>query len=297
MSGPVYGEGKVEWVEGLEVQFGDSFEPPPGTRREVHEVEESSRDETGWTITVKDGFTFGVSDEKLSWDRCEDFKPKAGDEIVLWSYGTRVLGVEHDGKRLYRLSEREHNLDWALIRARMTRTREEEFIQNKGRLDAEYEALPDIFKARIDRFRENNPDFRKEYETYEMFCCTEAVKIAEAAKAAVESGENMGEVDEFWEKGREERERTAEGEDPPREVRWLFWAHTLNSETYDYDYERQKAVTGLDDGHSGNTAGAAFMLARLYLESPEYVQRMHGALSPLVGSKAYGDIPPEGGAG
>lgn len=46
-------------------------------------------------------------------------------------------------------------------------------------MDVDYENLPDAFKKRIDRFRANNPDFRFEFESYELFCCMEAVKIAE----------------------------------------------------------------------------------------------------------------------
>jgi hypothetical protein len=58
------------------------------------------------------------------------------------------------------------------------------------------------------------------------------------------------------------------------------------------DWEEQlKAVPTLSDGHSGNTFGCACMLARLQLECPERVYELHGSLSPLVGSKDFGDIP------
>lgn len=40
-------------------------------------------------------------------------------------------------------------------------------------------------------------------------------------------------------------------------------------------------------GHSNNSFGAAYLLALLYLDSPEKVPELWGALAPLVGSDAY----------
>jgi hypothetical protein len=58
------------------------------------------------------------------------------------------------------------------------------------------------------------------------------------------------------------------------------------------EYGKQQAqVPGLSDDHSGNTFGAACYLASIYLQEPESVVEVHGALSPLVGSIAYGDVP------
>lgn len=54
------------------------------------------------------------------------------------------------------------------------------------------------------------------------------------------------------------------------------------------DFDRQRAI-GLDvDNHSGNTFGAACMLASLYLSHPDDVYRAHGAMCPLTGCAGYG---------
>lgn len=53
-------------------------------------------------------------------------------------------------------------------------------------------------------------------------------------------------------------------------------------------YGEQAAALPLDEGHSGNTFGSACLLAAVYLEQPELVARVHGALCPLVGCKEYG---------
>lgn len=128
-----------------------------------------------------------------------------------------------------------------------------EAFETKGRseLDAKYDALPDIFKRRIDKFRANNPDFRWEYEGYEMFCCTQAVAFAGALK-------------------------TIQALDAWRALDWK---------------EQREQVPAMDDGHSGNTFGAACALAALYLSRPDDVVRLHGALAPLVGSEEYGCVP------
>lgn len=50
----------------------------------------------------------------------------------------------------------------------------------------------------------------------------------------------------------------------------------------------EEAMSVVDDGHSGNTMGAAFSLAYWYLECPPIVEFLHGALTPLVGCEEYG---------
>ena len=55
-----------------------------------------------------------------------------------------------------------------------------------------------------------------------------------------------------------------------------------------FNVDKQKMIVPIDDGHSGNTFGCAVMLAILYVTSPEYIIKAHGALAPLVGCEAYG---------
>jgi len=70
--------------------------------------------------------------------------------------------------------------------AEIDKKRIEEFEKNKAQLDKDFDNLPKPFQDRIARFRENNPEFRVDYEGYEMFCCKEAVKMAEALKTPEE---------------------------------------------------------------------------------------------------------------
>lgn len=107
--------------------------------------------------------------------------------------------------------------------------------------------LPEIFQQRIKKFQ-RAPYFREDLETYEIFVCEQATLFAERLKTI------------------------------PKLIEWA-----------DLDYERQlELIPELKEaGHSGNTFGAACFFARLYLEQPEALLKVTGALAPLVGSNAY----------
>ena len=91
------------------------------------------------------------------------------------------------------------------------------------------------------------PLFREDLEAYEIFVCEQAVLFAEKLQT----------IDEL--------------------IRWS-----------ELDFgQRREVVPEISDGHSGNTFGLACCLARLYLEQPEMIMEMPGAMAPLVGSNAY----------
>jgi len=139
-------------------------------------------------------------------------------------------------------------------------TRKADYKKNKGRMDRQFDALPAIFRERINKFRQNNRNFRWEFEAYELFCCEQAVLIAEGLGKGKNKKELLKVFEEF---GR------------------LSWD------------EQVKKIPGLSTGHSGNMFACSVKLAYLYLTYPEGVIRMHGALAPLVGSSRYGCIPDE----
>lgn len=266
------------------------------THTEDYVIERVDRHDDSITIETTRSTGFGVSRDRVGRDVWERFTPEPGDEITLYlRNGSYTVGLDWKGKRVFLCTEEEIEAEHAFSSARRDRQKAEELEWNREAMDADYDALPQVFKARIDRFRTNNPDFRRDYETYEMFVCKEAVVLAEKSREAVASGEHADEVEAFWADPAKIKlagyDVSEDGPPAIPELRWLFWAVSLNSKAYDYDYEREKAVTGLSDGHSGNTHGTAVSLARLYIQAPEYVSQKHGALSPLVGSEAYGDVP------
>lgn len=210
----------------------------------VKKVEEH---DTGYSITTTDSTGFML---KKKWG----VVPKEGDTVTLHCHqGTSIRGMDWNGVKLFYKTDAELEVERQEWLANYEKEKLESFEKNKRQMDIDYSALPPVFRDRIDRFRTNNPDFRKDSEAYELFCCKQAVVFANACQ-------------------------TVEGLK-------IF---------YEAPYEEQKImVPEMDDGHSGNTFGCAVKLARLFIEAPEFVAKAHGALSPLVGSKAYGDIPKE----
>lgn len=198
--------------------------------------------------------------------------PKVGDAIRIYGrFGRPVRGIEINGQTVFYRTPAEQQAHQAREVERMKQERRDEFEKERDSLDAQYAALPEVFRERIDRFRANNPDFRWEYESYELFCCTEAVKLARHLNKTPGEAKRYGALaaHETWKA------------DKPR---------------WDREWKEQQDIdkaAGLADGHSGNTHGAAVALAYWYLTQPENVAKMHGALSPLVGSESYGDVPRE----
>lgn len=113
------------------------------------------------------------------------------------------------------------------------RRRREEMERGAEQRHRDYESLPAPLKARIDRFAAERPDFWMN-GAYELYCCTEAAKIAEYLRPRVEAGG-----------------------DPEAVVRAF------------YDSVHDQADCGIDDGHSGNTFGGACSLARALLDGSE----------------------------
>jgi len=197
-----------------------------------------------YSIQTKEGSGFGL-------DFKYDVEPKAGDVVeVDITNGSTIRGLKLNGKEVfYKTDEdlaREHK-EWC---DNYKNQQQEEFEKEKDSLDAKYNALPKVFQERIDKFRANNPNFRVEYESYEMFCCEQAVEIANALQTK-EAIKEFADLD--WEKQKEK-------------------------------------VPNLDGGHSGNTFGMSCRLAYWYLDNPENVAKEHGSLSVLVGSEEYGDV-------
>jgi hypothetical protein len=126
--------------------------------------------------------------------------------------------------------------------------RKTEFEASRVDADKRIEALPEPFIARIKWFQSNGLDWRWNHEPYELFVCEQAVEFAKA----------LGTVEKI-------------------------------AEFHKKDWSEQKQMLpALSDEHSGNTFGAACLLARIYLEHPEMLWKAHGALCPLVGCEGYG---------
>ena len=189
------------------------------------------------------------------------FKPKVGETARYFGrgIGSTVRGVVINGRVAFYLTVAEQEAKHRAYMKQLHGDRRAEFEKNREKMDAQVAALPAVFQRRIERFRANNPEFRWEFEPYELSCCCDAVKIADALRPTLTA---------TW---------TA------RDAITAFNAKS---------WEDQIAfVPGLYDGHSGNSFGMACRLALHYLIDPEKVYREHGALAVLVGCEEYGCPP------
>lgn len=185
-------------------------------------------------------------------------QPKKGDRIRLYTVDglPALLGVRgvvfNDDIVFYQTLDEYRDAGRREAERRIAADRER-FESERESLDARYNALPDVFRQRIEKFRRTNPDFRWQHERYEIFCCEQAVLIASTL-----------EYDE-------QRIETFKKADP---------------------LERQAMVPDLSAGlaadGSDNTVGCAVALAKAYATDPAYVVLIHGALSYVYSCERYG---------
>lgn len=109
-------------------------------------------------------------------------------------------------------------------------------------------AFPPVFQERIYGLRKAGKEFNGENESYEVFCCEQAIVIAKSLKT--------------------------------REKVYAFAELTFQ--------EQMLLVPELSDDHSGNTFKTACDLAIFYIETPAIVPRAHGALCSFSSCQAYG---------
>ena len=180
----------------------------------------------------------------------ESHTPQAGDTITLWGRG---IGYVVRGVAIDDIVYRYESADEYEVRAKREQGERDakkraDYEQSKPANDARIDKLPRAFQKRIEGFRERRADFGWQHEAYELFTCEQAAAFAEAF--------------------------------PDDDALTAF--HQMS-------YEQQRAACpAMDDGHSGNTFGAAVHLARLYLTRPDLVPKAHGAVCPLVGCDDYG---------
>ncbi|MFA5299266.1 MAG: hypothetical protein WC389_13840 [Lutibacter sp.] len=197
----------------------------------------------GYGITRDDGWSFYVpKDSKI--------KPEVGMLARFYGKGIgyTVRGLFLDGQKVFYKTDAEEKIEHQKWCDDENRKKKDDYENNKADYDLRYDKLPLVFRQRLDKFRNTNPDFRWKYEPYELFCIEQAVIFAEHFKTPL--------VLKQWKE-------------------------------LDYKSQK-KALPELSDDHSGNTFSCAYGLAHTYLTNPELVVKMHGALTTLVGCEEYG---------
>lgn len=219
------------------------------TEGTITRVDAPSQPGGSWSITYADGWGCGLRGDLGA-------EPKVGDHFRTYGrFGRSFHGQALNGRLLWYKSAAEMDAEHAAWLAQHNADRAERFERERPQLDADYHGLPWVLKKRIDRFRAANPNFRVEYESYEMFVCTQAVALAGWAETQTEP---VAAIDSW--------------KDQPYEV-------------------QVESVPEWSDAHSGNTHGCAVALAETLCTSNERAAVLPGALSPIVGTADYAANP------
>jgi hypothetical protein len=168
--------------------------------------------------------------------------PRVGQTIRIYGGGVGSFhGIDLGGQEVFWRTPWERFAERVRWLAQHDRDKREAFERERATLDRRVAELPLPLKARIERFRREDPKFRMDSEAYEMAAVGDAPKIARAI--ATERGWKLAE--DLAAPGVHEDEVRAAVED-------------FRAASYE---EQKRRVPDLDEGHSGNTFSAAVMLA------------------------------------
>lgn len=218
--------------------------------KETRKVTEVKKSGDYYSISC-DGSGFGLSTEY-------GVEPKVGDNITLHIInGSMIRGVDLNGEKVFYKTDDDLEQERKEFVVKLKKEREEQFLKEKDRLDEDFISLPKMFQEKIQQKRNDNPNYRIESESYEMFCYKQAIEIANG----LPKFEGVPELNI--------KERI--------------------QKFYDMPYEEQKkAIPKLSEDHSGNTFGAACGLAAQYLSSAEF------ASSKIKGLQESKDVAKKG---
>lgn len=178
----------------------------------------------GFSVTVDSGWSFWMDAQYAG-------KVKEGDWVYLFGKGIgfQIQGVAVNGTTLWYKTNEQMEAEHKAWCDNHDREKRERLEANRNKWLADIAALPDPLRLRMERFMSEKEDFLKDSGEYELFCCTEAVKVMDYIKAQI---------------GDDASEKTVK--DAINAFKELPWE------------EQAKVVS---DGHSGNSFDFACMLA------------------------------------
>lgn len=200
----------------------------------VKSVEPAS-DGDGWWVATTESWNFFVPNIPIGPLPLPD--PEPGDEVrVYGGMGRPIQGFVLNGQVVFYRDAADREAYRRKVLAELKADREERFERERAELDAIYEALPPVFRTRVDRLRaKGGREFRVSSEGYETFILSQAALLAD----------HFSSVEELlaWDR------INSQDNEPP----------------YDYDEQMRRAPKGWLDGHSGNTHAAAIQFAAALL--------------------------------
>jgi hypothetical protein len=148
------------------------------TTREDYVIESVQQNDDGFDVFTNQGIAIFL-------EAHYNVFPRAGDQLTLYVIrGSEIAGIELNGQEVFFKTQQEVEQRHAEVVQEAQSQKMAQFEKKRDHLDGMYEKMPEIFRKRVDKFRANNSTFRQDFEEYELFCCTEAVKIADYCKTA-----------------------------------------------------------------------------------------------------------------
>lgn len=230
----------------------------------ISAVEKDS--DNSYSITT-DGWSLGIDTDTIV--------PKKGDVVRYYGngVGSVIRGIDIEGVQIRYESERQLRLRYKKESMIEDRRRKDHFKSIQSSLDEKFDALPPAFQKRIERFRQNNFNFRWQHEESEILLAEEALRVAQFLHSQTTLFNKVG-----------------IGEVHPQ----LHWAYKAEVErVYDIfreytEDDMEKLIPDFGGGHSGNTFYFVFKIAFCYLTDDQHIPFVHGVFSMFGGCLAYG---------
>lgn len=228
-----------------------------GQRLELSELSDVRDEDDSYSLTMQGGWSL-----YMSKDECGDFVPRVGDWILVSYEGfNTIAGIIIEGRVLRAKTSKQVKAQHEQWVKNIRLKRLEEYLEKGDALKERVKRLPEPLRQRMNRFAEKEGvEFWIESAGYEMH-------VMEGAAALLRKVKELGFINSVDNPELSSPEIKA---DPLTAVQWIdeWWA--LNTKEHDYNYTRQmELVPDFGEGHSGNTAGAAYAIAKALLRGED----------------------------
>ena len=198
----------------------------------------------GWTVCCQDGGCLFIPGN-------DDIAPTPGEVMRTYGrgFGYPVRGIVIGGRVYKYQTDAQMHAEFKAAQASGNAKKKAAFDADRTTFDAKVAALPPAFRERMEGFLATSPDWGWKLGGYELFVCTEAVKILDVI--------------------------------PMADGIKSFHAASMD--------DQKALVPTLEyNQHSGNTFGMAVSLAHIACTNVELVPKMHAAMCALVGCEDAG---------
>lgn len=172
------------------------------------------------------------------------FVPQADDVVVVYTQGfSMIRGVAIDGRVFRYITPEQAAADHEQWKKNLRLEKLERYLAEGDELKARVKKLHPALQARMERFAaEGGVEFWIDSADYEMYALEGATAIVNKANDLYP-------------------------DDKDARLKWAKDWWDMNTKEGGYDYKGQMEILPeFGDGHSGNTAGAAYAMARMILE-------------------------------